>query len=1165
MDFILESVRGLPSYRPLLDSLLKVSAPASASGVCEDLRPAILDALVRDLRRPLVILTPDERSAAKLYNRMNGEGARVMHFPARDWFYAGYDAGSLDFGAKRLEVLCALIAGEADAVISSVEAACQRTLPDGDLKSAMTQIRPGDELAPEKLCALLDSLGYTRSDRVEGKGQYSLRGGIADVFVTVDADPVRLEFFGDTVDTVRSFDVLTQRSTGSRELLRLCPADEFYFDDKKLEIIRNALKAELMTDRSPEAKAMIAARLEETETKRISCADCYLELTHGFSTLFDYCGGAVFALTDSELSAERHKLAMDLLKETVASLTEQDSLPVSPGDRLPLAELDLALDIVRGSPCVCFESFTGRGLLTPSGVFRFESRPTPDHGGSFDTLKEMIAGYLEEKRRVFYAADNSMAQKNLLEKLSEAGIPAAPFDGAAGDAAGARAGAVWVYAPAPGITRVTGGFELPEIKAVFLSDAVGEKRAFAARPKPKKKSARETIVSYADLEPGDYVVHEKFGIGIYDGIEKIPKDGALRDFVKIRYAGSDVLYVPCSNLENLSKYIGAGSDNAKLKLSKMGGEQWTKTKSRAKKAAADIAKELVTLYARRSRQKGHAFSPDSPWQEEFEEAFEYQPTEDQLRAADEIKKDMERSVPMDRLLCGDVGFGKTEIAMRAVFKCIMDGMQAAILAPTTILSWQHYQTALSRFRGYPVKIGLLNRFCSPKEIKKTLSDLKNGALDLVIGTHRLLQNDVEFFSLGLLVVDEEQRFGVTHKEKIKEKALSVDVLTLTATPIPRTLNMALGGIKDMSVLEEAPGDRFPVQTYVTPFDQGLLNEAIRKELRREGQVFWLHNNTEQLPSRAAAIAEAFPEARVGYAHGKMDKDELNRVWRDMMDHKLDVLVCTTIIETGVDVPSANTLIIENADRFGLSQLHQIRGRVGRSDRKAYAFFTYKAGKELTEIAAKRLKAIREYTQFGSGFKLALRDLELRGAGNLLGAQQHGHIESVGYDLFMQLLDRAVREEKGERAPEKTECLIDLAVDAFIPSEYVTSSRTRIDIYKKISNADSPELIEDVKKELEDRFGKPPRTVENLFAIASLKLTASQIGIEKLSSRDKSLLFYWPQPDGNALSLLGDVYTYRLILHLSGKPYFEIRMTKDDVLVQTDEILAHLKGFCEKKV
>ncbi len=1166
MDFITNALRSQASFGPLIQSLSLQNKPVSVSGLCESLRHLVLEQIAAATKQPLIVFVPDEKSAKELFTKMNRGVLRVYHFPVRDWSFTGFDAASRDFSSQRLCVLCALREQRADVVICCVEAACQHTVPEGTLGAALKRLRLYDDIPPEQLIEHLLATGYQFCEKVEGKGQISRRGGIIDLFCPTEESPVRLEFFGDTVDRICSFDLLTQRSTEEFQEVLLTPADEFFFSREAADTVAKALKQELNQTEKEEKKQLLREQLERVEQGRPCAADCYLSLTGHRECLLDYCTHGVFSVVDSALSQERHAIALELLKETAKHLAEQDKLPLVPQE-LPLTDFSLFLDLLRESPCVCLESFAGRGLIPPSGIFPFQSRPAPDHGGSYPVLLDIIKGYVGENRRVFYAADNSLAAATLRDKLWEDGVKAHLMDPQV-SGEDAEAGNVYIYSQTSDFYVITQGFELPESKAVFLSDAAKSQksRGSVRRPNPVKKSARETIVSYADLEKGDYVVHASYGIGVYEGIEKIAKDGALRDFIKIRYAGSDVLYVPCSNIENISKYIGAGSDTPGMKLSKMGSEQWHKTKSRAKQAAKDIAKDLIRLYAERNSRKGHAFASDSPWQKEFEDAFEYTPTEDQLRAADEIKKDMEKPVPMDRLLCGDVGFGKTEIALRAIFKCMMDGMQAAVLVPTTILAWQHYQTVLSRFRGYPVKVALLNRFCTPKEVKKTLADLKSGGVDVVVGTHRLLQKDVEFYSLGLLVVDEEQRFGVSHKEKIKEQAKTVDVLTLTATPIPRTLNMALGGIRDMSVLEEAPGDRFPVQTYVTEFDPSLLMEAVRKELRRGGQVFWLHNHTEELASRGAMIAQAFPEAQVAVAHGKMDKNELSRIWKDMMDHKVDVLVCTTIIETGVDVTNANTLIIENADRFGLSQLHQIRGRVGRSDRKAYAFFTYRKGRELTEIAQKRLKAIREYTQFGAGFKLALRDLELRGAGNLLGAQQHGHLESVGYDLFMQLLDSAVKAQKGlEAEEEKKECTIDLAVDAFLPSDYVGSSKIRIDIYKKISAARSEEEIVEVETELEDRFGLHPGAVENLFRIARLKLAAMEMGVEKVSQQEQRLVFYSSQPDLKALSLVHDVYANRFAILLTGKPRFTLQLTSADPVGQALEILYHYRQFSHEKV
>ena len=622
----------------------------------------------------------------------------------------------------------------------------------------------------------------------------------------------------------------------------------------------------------------------------------------------------------------------------------------------------------------------------------------------------------------------------------------------------------------------------------------------------KQASAKERILSYADLTPGDYVVHDTHGIGVFVGIKTLDGyDGCRRDFLHIKYADNGVLYVPCDRLDSISKYIGAGAENGTVRLNKMGSAEWGRSKARAKAAAKEMAAELIDLYAKRLRRPGIAFSEDDDLQSQFESAFEYEETDGQLEASNDIKRDMCSSHPMDRLLCGDVGFGKTEVALRAAFKAAADGYQTAVLVPTTILALQHYQTILSRMRGFAVTVDMLSRFRSGKQQTETLRKLKRGDVDIIVGTHRLLSDDVEFKKLGLIIVDEEQRFGVAHKEKLKKMSETADVLTLTATPIPRTLNMAISGIRDMSILDEAPIDRLPPQTYVLEYDDMIIAEALKKELRRGGQVFYLHNDTETIQNCAAKLKEMCPEANVVAAHGKMDKEELSDIWRDVINGSIDILVCTTIIETGVDVPNANTLIIENADKLGLSQLHQIRGRIGRSNRRSYAYFTYKPYKALSEIAEKRLSAIREYTEFGSGFKIALRDLEIRGAGDILGAEQHGHIDSVGYDMYIKLLNEAVLEEKGEVIQPVKECTVNVQYSAYIPKSYIGSDSLRIEMYKKISHITSPDDLDDVADELFDRFGEFPGLVDNLLYISLLRALGCSLDVERIDQRDGKIV------------------------------------------------------------
>ena len=706
--------------------------------------------------------------------------------------------------------------------------------------------------------------------------------------------------------------------------------------------------------------------------------------------------------------------------------------------------------------------------------------------------------------------------------------------------------------PDKGVIITTGtlsaGMEFPA--AGFGIITHGRHTGKAAAKKRKNKHAQE-LYSLSELTVGDYIVHASHGIGVFEGIHKINMQGVVKDYIKVRYAKKDTLYVPVTQLDLVSKYIGPRED-ATIKLSKLGGQDWQKTKARVRSAVKDMAKELIRLYAQRMQAKGHAFSPDTEWQRDFEAHFEFEETEDQLRCIKEIKHDMELSSPMDRLLCGDVGFGKTEVALRAAFKCVSDSCQCALLVPTTILAWQHYQNISKRMEGFPVRIELLSRFRTPKQQEDILKRLKRGEIDMIVGTHRLVSKDVQFHNLGLLIVDEEQRFGVAQKERLKDSYKNVDVLTLSATPIPRTLNMALSGIRDMSVIEEAPHDRHPVQTYVLEHDQGIICDAIRRELRRGGQAYYLHNNVESIERVAASLQNQIPEAKVGFAHGKMTESELSEIWRKLLEQEIDVLVCTTIIETGVDVPNVNTLIIENADCMGLSQLHQIRGRVGRSSRRAYAYFTFTRNKILTEVAQKRLSAIREFTEFGSGFKIAMRDLEIRGAGNILGGEQHGHMETVGYDLYLKLLGEAVKMEKGElpSAPVDNECLVDMQVQAHIPERYIENLSQRLDIYRRIAGIKNQDDALDVLDELTDRFGKPPVSVQGLIDIALLRNMASQIGIFEVKQRDDYIMLYREPMNMEFLEPLIKILKGRVKLSAGNKPYVSVKVTGKETPLQT---------------
>ena len=878
--------------------------------------------------------------------------------------------------------------------------------------------------------------------------------------------------------------------------------------------------------------------------------------------------------------------AMDFLPaDTVVVLCDQSSLQRAA--RARTEEIGIQLDsllqngLVAGELCdyVCqWEDFCDRLASRPvayldafaGSSYPEENRPRqllpmtakqlPSYGGNLDIAASDLAHYQKMEFRCLVLCGSRRRAEMLQEMLRTKNISAflcIPLTNLPGEGQILLAEGSLPY-----------GMEYPTAKLAVLTEGQLMSKA-APKKKAAKKAAtnRQKLNSFADLSPGDLVVHENYGIGRFVAMEQIKVDGAVKDYVKIAYQGSDTLFVPATQLDMVSKYIGGGGEDSNVKLNKIGSDAWQKTKTKARKAAKDMAAELIKLYAARKRQEGFAFAADTPWQQEFEDNFPYPETDDQLRCIAEIKSDMESPIPMDRLLCGDVGFGKTEVALRAVMKAVMDSKQVAILVPTTVLAQQHYHTAVSRFRGFPVNIDVLSRFRTPTEQNRTLQNLRAGTVDLVIGTHKLLQKTVQFKNLGLLIVDEEQRFGVSHKERLKELSQGVDVLTLSATPIPRTLNMALSGIRDMSTIEAPPSDRYPVQTFVIEHNNTVLDDAIRREIERGGQVYYLHNRVETIDQCASALKRRIPGLSVAVAHGKMGEDALGDVMQSMADGDIQVLVCTTIIETGLDIPNANTLIIENADRFGLSQLHQLRGRVGRSTRHAYAYFTYRPDKALTEIAEKRLSAIRDFAEFGSGFKIAMRDLEIRGAGNLLGAEQSGHMMSVGYDMYLKLLDEAVLEERGE-APKVPDCTADLNVTANVDKDYVSRGEERMDLYRRMAAIRSQQDADDLLDEVIDRYGEPPKGVLNLIDIALLRAEAKCCGITDIKQKAGDVLLTMAELDFEAVSVIcaDPDYKDRLFFVATAKlPTLRLKLhTKADSLKQTKVLVTRMKQQAEQK-
>ncbi len=1162
--FLLSSLAKEKDFAPLLSALKKENKPVLVTGIASSLRELFPAAVLHTTEEKALILLPDEKQAAQLATALSSVFSRTYFFPPRDFSLVRVDTSSRDFSLQRVHVLSQIKKGEYDCVVTTFEAACQATLPPevmaGLEKSyAVGEAHPKDEI----LSALLEA-GYGACDRVEGPGQFATRGDIIDLYLSGEHAPIRMELFGDEIDAIGYFDPATQRRTENLPGFTLRPAQEIAFSARDLATIRAYLEEEKEKSRPEEKDKRVFIRdlTDRMENGLDFARDLFLPLVYRFATLLDYFKEDLVFLYDSAAAKESLAVANKFFMEEVASLFEENKTLLSPKEIHLLEDFDALCARLTNRKTVLMENFfAGKSPISPSGIFTFRTRSAAAAFQDMGRLEEQIFDLKNEGYQTVLLCENSLSANALCQRFDAAGSPAVILDGTEEEIPSG----VLAILPrtAPGALLIGEGFELSDSRLALLCDDAHRSVKVQKKTKsPVKDSAKAKILSYTDLAVGDYVVHAAHGIGVFRGVEKMKSaDGTLKDFITIAYAGSDVLYVPCSGLDSVSKYIGPKSDSANLKLHKLGGADWQKAKTRAKKSAKDIAKKLTRLYAQRQRMKGYAFSADTTWQQEFEEAFPYGETQGQLDATRQIKEDMEKPVPMDRLLCGDVGFGKTEVALRGVFKCVMDNKQAAILVPTTILAWQHYQTILSRFKGYPVRVEMLSRFRTKKEQAKILERLADGQIDILVGTHRLLQQDVKFSDLGFLVIDEEQRFGVTHKERLKELSQGVDVLTLTATPIPRTLNMALGGIKDMSLLEEAPEDRFPVQTYILEYDRTLVEEAIRRELRRGGQVFYLHNNIEKLVARQSGLQTSFPDASIAVAHGKLDKDSLTDICKDMMDKKVDILLCTTIIETGVDLPDANTLIVENADHFGLSQLHQIRGRVGRSDRKAYAYFTYRRGKVLSEISVKRLEAIREYTRFGSGFQIALRDLEIRGAGNLLGAEQSGHLDSIGYDMYMKILQDAVLEERGEKVKEEVDCTVDLSLDGYIPEAYVPYPSERMDLYRKIASLRTEEDAIDLRDEFLDRFGDVPRCVENLFSVALLRSLAISLFCEKITQRGNILTFVFARPMEEAFLLLSAVYASKLSLNFAGKPSLTLTMKeKENPMNCSRELLLHLQGF-----
>lgn len=1137
MNCYTEIAKNIPEFLSLAAAVRKDRLPCGATGLSHIHKAHMISSLCMSLERRALVITPDEAEATKLCADMQGFGIRAFVFPARDFSFRTDEIASREYEHKRLKILGKMLGGDYDAVVLSAEAALQFTVPPAMLMNNSFSVAVGEDCDTTELITTLLRCGYVRSEQVDGPGQFASRGGILDFFPPDAEHPYRIEFWGDSVDSIATFDGESQRRLESVDEVEITPAREVLITDEALCALIEA-HASSIRARGSALKNLNSDIDRLRGGVRLNSADKYMPLIYPDpASIFSYAADCMLFVCESFGVRDKINSCAQINNETIKGLFS-DGILCKGLDRYTLQPHEM-LKQYEEQGAIYLDHLPRGSFDTPvKELVNFTANQIVPWNGSLSAVVDDLDAIRRKGHSCAVLAGTDKAAKTLADDLNAEGIDA-----------------LWCPVPPAKLPSktvcvltgsFTAGFEYPSAKFTLItyrSRPTGEKRRSAS-----KKPARNSFNNLDELRRGEYVVHATHGIGIFEGITSLETSGTVKDYIKIRYDKGDNLYLPVTQLDQVSKYIGPHSDDKPLKLSKLGGKDWQKTRSRVKSAVKDMAKELIELYSKRLSVKGHAFSPDIDMQNDFERRFEFIETDDQLRCINEIKKDMEKPYPMDRLLCGDVGFGKTEVALRAVFKCVADGKQCAILVPTTILALQHYQTILRRFEGFPVEAAMLSRFCTKKENDAAITGLRRGSIDIAVGTHRLISKDVTFRDLGLIIIDEEQRFGVAQKEKLKTLYPAVDVLTLTATPIPRTLNMAMTGIRDMSVIEEAPTDRLPVQTFVIEHNMGVLVQAMEQELRRGGQVYYLYNNVENIERKAAEIKALLPDAVVAIGHGKMSEDELSEVWRRLLEGEIDILVCTTIIETGVDVPNVNTLIIENADRMGLAQLHQIRGRVGRSSRRASAYFTFTRGKQLSEIASRRLDAIREFTEFGSGFHIAMRDLELRGAGNVLGANQHGHMESVGYDMYIKLLEQAISEEKGEitEQTEEKDCLIDLPIDAHIPEDYIESVPQRLQIYRRIADIKTDDDASDVIDELVDRFGDPPASVEGLIRIALLRGKASANDVYEITRQNDCVLLKLSAMNMEKIARAAGHFKGRFVVKAGRDvPHIEVRLLKGE--------------------
>ena len=1094
MNTILGELGKNPKFCEYIKKIENQKSPIVISGLTDVGMSQMISATKEFIKRPICVITYTEIQARKIVDDLSYFTDKVIYLPKKEIVTYDYVAESKDLPYQRIEALNKIQEMKTGIVVTTAEAAIQKMISSKALYKNTLKFKIGDEYKLEDVKQKLIDLGYVRYDLIDGRGQFSVRGGIVDISVT-EKTGIRIEFWGDEVDSIRYFNIISQRSTENIEKVTIYPAHE-YLLEKNIEEVTKKISETIYPD---ELQEQVNQDIESIKNGNyISKMDRYLNAFYETqSTILDYISEKYILVLD-EMNKIEHRIEnVNKDSQNVIQLLMEKSKIVP--EALKNLENNMQFrEKIENKNIVYMDKFDDE-VKIEAEKYNWVYKEKNFYKSEIELLIKELIKAQETKKKIYILAENKEKAKKICSLLDENEIINKYEENLNQTIISKNTESLVIVS----LGKLSAGYECYDINQLVITSQElieGEKR------KSYKSSAfkeGEKVV-FADLKVGDYVVHKNYGIGIFIGVNTITADGTTKDYIKIKYYGDDVLYVPTNQLDSVRKYIGG--DEGGLKVNKLGTKEWLKTKAKVKKNLREVAQELIELYAKREKAKGYAFSKDTPWQVQFEDSFPYQETDDQLRCIDEVKKDMESDKPMDRLLCGDVGYGKTEVAIRAAFKAVMDGKQVAYLAPTTVLAEQQYKEFKERMANFAVRVEVLNRFKTKKQQDEIVKKIKLGEVDIIVGTHRILSDDVEFKDLGLLIIDEEHRFGVKAKEKIKQYKTNVDVLTMTATPIPRTLHMSIVGVRDMSVIYEPPYNRKPVQTYVLEYDSEVVREAITRELERKGQVFYLFNNVERIMQKADEISRLVPEARVAYAHGQMTGNEIENIMEEFIEGKTDILVCTTILESGIDIPNANTIIVENADRMGLAQLYQIRGRVGRSDRQGYAYITYKRDKLLSEIADKRLKAIKEFTEFGSGFKIAMRDLEIRGAGSLLGEIQHGHLEQVGYDTYCNLLDEVVREIQGEKVEPEIDVQIDLDATCYIPDTYISDSSQKIEIYQDIALCKNEEDIQNVIDEMIDRFGNMPKEIENLIEIARIKILCKKLNISKVQGRRSFVLF-----------------------------------------------------------